>query len=126
MAQSSLWDSLVAVKENPNFQGILSWIQQILLYHRSKQHKNIEILLFIEQNIIISFCPSLCLLYRVPALPFSVADVFQVLDTVLSKILNVTSDNLCCCIKNRVFNNFNLRYFVSSIIIESLHKNFSS
>ena len=126
MSQSLLWDSLVAVKENPNFQGILSWIQQILLYHCSKQHKNIQILLFIEQNLIISFCPALCLLHRVPALPFSMADVFQVLYTVLSKILNVTSDHLCCCIKNCVFDNFNLHYFVSSVIIESLHKYFSS
>ena len=31
---------------------------------------------------------------------FSMADVFQLLDTVLSKILNITSDHLCHCIKS--------------------------
>ena len=29
-------------KGNPNFQGILNWIIQILYYHCRKQHKNIE------------------------------------------------------------------------------------
>ena len=28
----------------------------------------------------------------------------------LHKILNVRSDHLCPCIKNRIYNNFNLRY----------------
>ena len=112
-------------KGNPNSQGILNWILQILLYQCSKQHKNIENLLFIEQNIVISFCPSLCLLRLVLPLPFSTADVFQFLDTVLCKILNITSDHLCCCIKNQAYNNFNFCYFVSSIK-ESLYKSFSS
>ena len=59
--------------------------------------------------------------------PFSTADAFQFLDTVPFEILNVTSDNSCRCIKNPVYNNFNLRYFVSLIIIlESLPKSFSS
>ena len=112
-------------KGNPNSQGILNWILQILLYQCSKQHKNIKNLLFIEQNIVISFCPSLCLLRLVLPLPFSTADVFQFLDTVLCKILNITSDHLCCCIKNQAYNNFNFCYFVSSIK-ESLYKSFSS
>ena len=99
-------------KGNPNSQGILNWILQILLYQCSKQHKNIENLLFIEQNIVISFCLSLCLLRLVLPLPFSTADVFQFLDTVLCKILNITSDHLCCCIKNWAYNNFNLCYSI--------------
>ena len=37
-------------------------ILQILHYHCIKQHKNFKNLLFIQQNIVISFCPSLCLL----------------------------------------------------------------
>ena len=44
---------------------------------------------------------------------------FQFLYTVLWEISNVTSDHLCCCIKNCVYNNFSLHYFVSSIM-ESL------
>ena len=47
---------------------------------------------------------------------FSSADVLQFLDTVLCKILNVTNDHLYHCIKNRVYDNFNLHYFVFSII----------
>ena len=69
-------------KGNPNFQGILNWILQILHYHCGKQHKHIENLHFIEQNIIISFCPSLCLLWLVVPSPFSVVTIFQFLDTV--------------------------------------------
>ena len=61
------------------------------------------------------FCSFLCLLRLVLPSPFSTADVFQFLDTVLYEILNVTSDHSCRCIKNRVYNTFSLRYFVSSI-----------
>ena len=43
---------ILPFKENPNFQVILNWILQILLLHCSKQHRNIEKLLFIEQNIV--------------------------------------------------------------------------
>ena len=101
------------VTGNPNFQGILNWMLQILHYHCSKQHKNLQ---FIEQNIFISFCPSLCLLRHVLPSPFSTADIFQFLDTVLCKILNITSDHFCYCIKSHVYNNFNLRHFAFSII----------
>ena len=73
-------------KGNPNFWSILNWILQILLYHCRKQHKNFENFQFIEQNIM-SFCPSLCLLRLMLPLPFSMADIFQFLDTVLSTIL---------------------------------------
>ena len=108
-------------KGDPNFQDILNWILQILLYHCNKQHKNIKNLQFIEQNIVIFFC----LLQLLLPSPFSTADVFQFLDTVLSKILNVTSHHLCHCIKSHAYNTFNLRYFVS-LIRESLYKSHSS
>ena len=62
-----------------------------------------------------SFCPSLCLLWFVLPSPFSTADVFQSLDTALCEISNVSSDHSCRCIKTRVYNKNNLRYFVSSI-----------
>ena len=95
-----------------------------MLYHCSKQLKNIENLLIIEQDILISFCSSLCLLRHVLSLPFSTADIFHFLDTVLCEILNVTSDHSFRCIKKHVCNNYNLRYFVS-LIIDSLYKSFS-
>ena len=68
--------------------------------------------------------PSLCLLRLVLPPPFSTADVFQFLDTVLCETLNVTSYQSWRCIKNRVYKNYNLRYFVYSIT-ESLYKSFS-
>ena len=83
------------------------------------QQKNIENLLMIEQNIVIPYCPALippCLLQHLLSLPFSMADVFQFLDTVLCEILIVTSDHSCHCIKNHFYNNFNLQYFASAII----------
>ena len=39
---------------NPNFQGILNWIIQILHYYCRKQQKNIENSWIIEQNVAIS------------------------------------------------------------------------
>ena len=68
-----------------------------------KQHKNIEKwkLQFNEQNIVISFCPSLCLL-RAYASSVQLQMFFQFLDTVLCNILNVASDYLCSCIKSRL------------------------
>ena len=112
---------IIYIKGNPNFQGILNRILQILLYHCNKQHKNIKNLQFIEQNIVIFFC----LLQLLLPSPFSTADVFQFLDTVLSEILNVTIDHLCRFMKNRVCSTFNLRYFVFWIR-ESLYKSHSS
>ena len=84
--------------------------QQILLYHCSKQHKNIENLLSIEQSIAVSFCPFLCLLRLVLPSPFSTTDDFQFLDSTLQN-LSVTNDHSCRCIKNPVYNNFNSRLF---------------
>ena len=85
-----------------------------MLYHCSRQHKNIKNLQFTEQNIVISFCPSLCLLWLVLLPPFSMVDVIRFLDTVRCEILNNTSDHLCHCIKNHVYNNFNLGRLYSS------------
>ena len=42
-------------KGNPNFQGILNWIIQILHYYCRKQHKNIENSRIIEQNLSLLF-----------------------------------------------------------------------
>ena len=42
----------VKVKGNPIFQGISNWIPQILHYHSSKHHKNIENLQLTEQDIL--------------------------------------------------------------------------
>ena len=42
------------LKRSPNFQGILNWILQILHYYCRKQHKNIENLGIIEQNLFLS------------------------------------------------------------------------
>ena len=54
----------VGIKGNPNSQGILSWIIQILHYYYSKQHKDIENSQIIEQNLVIfSLCSSFCLLH---------------------------------------------------------------
>ena len=64
-----------------------------------------ENLQFIEQYfIVVSFCSSLSLLGLVLPLPFSTADVSQFLDTVLCKILDITSDHSCRCKKKSIFN----------------------
>ena len=83
----------------------------------------------------------LCLLLLVLPAPFSTAEFFSSWrhsSAESLKILNVTSDHSChkyflflvwkwleitTCIKNRVYNNFNLCYFMSSII-ESLNNFF--
>ena len=68
-------------KGNPNFQGALIWILQILDYYCRKQHKNIKNSQIIEQNIVISLCPSLCLLQLTFPSPSSTTGFFQFLDT---------------------------------------------
>ena len=42
------------LKRSPNVQGILNWILQILHYYCRKQHKKIENLGIIEQNLFLS------------------------------------------------------------------------
>ena len=79
---------IIGLKGNPNFQGILNWIIQILHCYCRKQHKNIENSRIIEQDVAIS----ICLLRLALPLPSSTAGYFQFLDTVL----NVTSDHSCC------------------------------
>ena len=73
-------------KGNPNSQGILNWIIQILHYYCRKQDKNIENSQIIEENVVISLCLSLCLLWLVLLLPSWVANFLQFLGTVLLKI----------------------------------------
>ena len=80
------------IKGNPNFQGILNWIIQILHYYCRKQHKNMDNSRIIEQSVAISLCSSFCLLRLALPSPSSTAGYFQFLDTVL----NVTSDHSCC------------------------------
>ena len=124
---------------NPNFQGILNWMLQILYYYCRKQHKNIKNSQIIEQNLVLFF-PSLCLLWFVLPVTFLKGRIFSFLEQSTLQILNVTSDHCCCiyivsfsglkmiftkfsqlditaCTKNCVYNNFNLCcYFMSSII----------
>ena len=67
------------LKGNPNFQGILNWIIQILHYYCREQHKNIENSWVIEQNVAISLCSSHCLLQLVLPSVFLKGKVFLVL-----------------------------------------------
>ena len=57
------------LKGNPNFQGMLDWILQILYYYW-RQHKNIENSRITEQNLVLSLPFSLftatCASYRLP------------------------------------------------------------
>ena len=70
------------LKENPNFQGILNWIIQIFHYYCRKQHKNLKNSQIIEQNVAISLCSFLCLLWLALPSPSSASGYFQFLDTV--------------------------------------------
>ena len=88
----NLRELFVAFKGNPNFQGVLNWIIQILHYYCRKQYKIIENSRIIEQNFAISLCSFLCLLRLALLSPSSTAGYFQFLDIVL----NVTSDHSCC------------------------------
>ena len=58
----------------------------MLHYYCRKQEKNIENSQIIEQNVVISLCPSLCLLRLVLSVPSWAAEIFQFLDTVPRKI----------------------------------------
>ena len=75
----------LVLKGNPNSQGILNCIKQILQHNTKKQHKNIKNSQIIEENIVtLSLCPSLCLLRL--ALPSPSWQQFF-------SSLNVTSDH---------------------------------
>ena len=122
-------------KGNPNFQGMLHWILQILHYYCRKQQKNIENSRIIEQNLVLSLPFSLftatCASCRLPQrqsffiswvqyssnckrhkwsfVPYIV--LFSGLKMVFSKLSQL---DITACIKNCVYNNFNLRcYFMS-------------
>ena len=124
------------LKENPNFQDILNWILHILHYYCRKQHKNIKISQIIEQNLVLSFPFSVychspqqqhffiswtqyfpnfeCHKWSFVLYIFS----FSGLKTIFSKF---SQSDIAACIKNCVYNNFNLHYLLSSIV-ENLFK----
>ena len=126
------WPEHVFLKGNPNHQGMLSWIIQIYHYYCRKQYKNIKNSQRLLSKIFFSPCLSLCLLQLVLPVTF-----------LNGRILNVTSDHSCRIYfhflfengflqdchylhkKNCVYNNINLRYFMSSITTERLCKSFS-
>ena len=66
------------LKVNPNFQGVLNWIIQILHYYCRKQQKNIENSWIIEQNVAISLLFSL-LIATCASFAFLNGRVFSVL-----------------------------------------------
>ena len=68
---------ILPFKENPNFQVILNWILQILLLHCSKQHRNIEKLLFIEQKILLSLSALLSIYCDLCLFRFSQRQMFS-------------------------------------------------
>ena len=81
-------------KGNPNFQGILSWILQILHYYCRKQHKNIENSQINEQNVVLSLCPSL---FTATCAPFTFISnrvfsvpVHSIYSAKLCRILNIS------------------------------------
>ena len=114
------------LKGNLNYQGISNWILHVLLYHYSKQHK-ISKTYSLLNKILLSLSTLLsvyCDLFFLRLSQRQMFDVFQFFDTVPCKVIKVRSDYWGRFIKNRVYNNFNFRYFVSSII-ESLYKSIS-
>ena len=131
----SFWPPFIG---NPNFQDILNWILQILHYYCRKQHKNIKNSRIIEQNLVLSFPFSLftatCASCRLPQRQnffiswtkyfanfkrhkwsFVLYIVsFSGLKMIFTKFSQL---DITACIKNCVYNNFNLCcYFMSSII----------
>ena len=135
---SQMFFKIGVLKGNPNFQDILNWILQILDYYCGKQHKNIKNSQIIEQNLVLSFpfslftaaCASCCLPHRQNFFISSTKYVanfkhrkwsfvlYIVLFSCLKMIFTKFSQlDIAACIKNCVYNNFNLRcYFMSSII----------
>ena len=123
-------------KGNPNFQDILIWILQMLHYCR-KQHKNIKNSRIIEQNLVLSFPFSLltaaCASCRLPQQQnffiswtkyftnskrykwsFVLYIVsFSGLKMIFTKFSQL---DITACIKNCVYNNFNLLLFISSFV----------
>ena len=127
----------IHLKGNPNVQGILDWILQILLHYCREQHKNIKNSQIIEQNLVLSLPFSLftvicayCFLPQWQSFFISWTQystnfkchkwsfvlyifLFSGLKMVFSKFSQL---DINACIKNCVYNNFNLHYFMSSRI----------
>ena len=134
------------IKENPNFQDILDWIPQILYYYCRKQHKTIQNSRIIEQDLVLSLPFSLftatCASCGLPEresffiswtqysanfkrhkwsfVPYIIS--FSGLKIVFSKLSQL---DITACIKNCVYNNFNLRCYFMSSVIERLYRSFS-
>ena len=138
--------TICRLKGNPNIQSILDWILQVLHYYCRKQHKSIENSQIIEQNLVLSLPFSLftatCASCRLPQwqsffiswtqysamfkcykwsfVPYIVS--CSALKMVFFKLSQL---DITACMKNCVYNNFNLRcYFISSII-ECLYRSIS-
>ena len=84
-------------KGNPNFQGILNWILQILHYYCRKQQKKLKTH-WLLNKILFSFCPFLCLLRLVIPVAFLNGRIFSFLRHSTPQIFNVTNDRSCCII----------------------------
>ena len=69
----------IGLKFIPKFQSILNCVH----HYCRKQHRKNKNLLFIEQNLVITFCLSICLLCFMLVLFYSMAEFFHFLDPVL-------------------------------------------
>ena len=108
-------------KGNPNSQGILNWIIQILHYYCRKQDKDLENSQIIEQNVVISLCPFLCLLRLVLPLPSWAAEFFQFLDTVVREIKRHKWSSVKCIVS---FSGLKMVFSKLSLVKHHfLHKN---
>ena len=141
----NMFDKIRRLKGNSNFQGILDWILQTLHYYCRKQHKNMKNSPFIGQNLVLSLpfylfttsCASCRLPQRQSFFIFWTQYSANFKRHKWSFVLLIVSFSglkmifpkfnqldITACIKNCVYNNFNLRYFMFSII-ERLYKSFS-
>ena len=132
---SQMFFKIGVLKGNPNFQDILNWISQILDYYCRKQHKNITDY-WTKSSSLFSFLSVYCNLCFL--LPSSSAEFFHFFNKVCRKFIHrkwsfvlyivlfsslkmiftkFSQLDIPACIKNWVYNNFNLHcYFMSSII----------
>ena len=79
-------------KGNPNLQGLLDWILQILHHYYRKRHKKVKTHGLLNK-ILFSLCPSLCLLWLVIPAAFLNGRVFSFLEHSTPRIWNDTIDH---------------------------------
>ena len=126
---------MLPFKGNPNFQDIVNWILQILHYYCRKQDKNIKNSWIIQQSLVLSFhfslftatCASCCLPQRQN---FFISwtkyftnfkrhkwsfVLYIVSFSGFKMIFTITQLEIIACIKNCVYNDLNLHYFMCSI-----------